>query len=255
MSNPSNKGWGPGWPVSRLADQVPFKFITGRVHKDIHDLMYLLCEETERRGYRIRPEWSWGYSSRPIGNTTRPSFHSWGLAIDINAPVNPMKNPLTTDMPSWMPEMWESYGFRWGGNYRGTPDAMHYEFMGTPADAREMTKKARKEFDAPVAAKPPPEPIGQGVLENMERLSLSNERSPSGSRDGWKRCQSLLAAAGFPPARTFNSKGEPDGIPGSGTRAALGQFQRRARTGFNSSPATPDFIVGKNTWSALLGIS
>jgi len=83
------RGWGPGWPTSRLADQVPLKYITGRIHKDIHELVSLLCQETERRGYGINPKWSWGYASRPIAGTRVPSNHSWGLAIDINAPVNP----------------------------------------------------------------------------------------------------------------------------------------------------------------------
>ena len=141
------RGWGPGWPTNRFADQKPLRWITGRVHKDIHELMDLLCAETERRGYSIRRDWSWGYANRPIGNSRTPSNHSWGLAIDINAPTNPQRRPLTTDMPSWMPRLWKSYGFRWGGDYQNSaPDAMHYEFMGTPTDARVQTERARRAF-------------------------------------------------------------------------------------------------------------
>lgn len=142
-----NRGWGPGWPVNRLADQKVLKYITGRVHKDIHELVSLLCAETERRGYKIRKDWSWGYASRPIAGTRTPSNHSWGLAVDINAPKNPWKRPLTTDMPDWLPALWKRYGFRWGGDYqKSTPDPMHFEFMGTPTDAKVMTERARKDL-------------------------------------------------------------------------------------------------------------
>jgi hypothetical protein len=119
-------------------------YITGSVHKDLHELISLLCAETERRGYKIRRDWSWGYASRPIAGTKTPSNHSWGLAVDLNAPTNPQRRPLTTNMPPWMTALWRSYGFRWGGDYTSsTPDPMHYEFMGTPAQAREQTARAR----------------------------------------------------------------------------------------------------------------
>jgi hypothetical protein len=62
--------------------------------------------------------------------------------VDINAPTNPHGDTLVTDMPDWMPQLWSAYGFRWGGTYT-RPDAMHYEFMGTPTDARHFTDIAR----------------------------------------------------------------------------------------------------------------
>ena len=40
-------------------------------------------------------------------------------------------------IPAVMGAFWETYGFRWGGNYSGTQDWMHMEFMGTPAQAAE----------------------------------------------------------------------------------------------------------------------
>lgn len=57
-----------------------------------------------------------------------------------------MKRPLTTNVPAWMVKLWNHYGFAWGGHYRGTPDPMHFEFMGTPTDADEMTEKAIREL-------------------------------------------------------------------------------------------------------------
>lgn len=60
-----------------------------------------------------------------------------------------------------------------------------------------------------------------------------------------KRVQSLLAANGFPPAKSFKANGVPDGIAGSGTDAAIRSFQRH-------KSLAVDGIVGKNTYTRLL---
>lgn len=140
MSDAEARGWGPGWPTPRVKDMA---WITVRgvtmpngVHKLIAPIVTMLLEETMRRGYALTPGWCWGYANRPISGSATASNHSWGLAVDLNAPTNPHRRPLTTDMPRWLPELWETWGFRWGGSYTGKPDAMHYEFMGSPTDAR-----------------------------------------------------------------------------------------------------------------------
>lgn len=142
----SGRGWGPGWPNCQRDQIVTVSFAGGLrlpVHQGIAELVGLLVEETERRGYDVRDGQSWGFACRAIRGTSTPSNHSWGLAVDINAPANPMGSRLVTDMPNWMPELWEGFGFRWGGRYRSRPDAMHYEFMGTPQMAATQTLRAR----------------------------------------------------------------------------------------------------------------
>lgn len=144
----ADRGWGPGWPTDRRRDMVAVKaplsgatFPAG-VHRNIAELVTVLLEVTERRGYRCVVGWCWGYNNRPISRTRTPSNHSWGLAVDINAPTNPHTNRLVTDMPDWMPAMWEDCGFRWGGRYARRPDAMHYEYMGRPQDVQRHLERA-----------------------------------------------------------------------------------------------------------------
>jgi hypothetical protein len=77
--------------------------------------------------------------------------NSWGLAVDINSLANPYQFPRRTDMPTWMPLLWNRYGFAWGGNYNddgrlSKADSMHYEFMGSPADADALTSLALYEL-------------------------------------------------------------------------------------------------------------
>ena len=177
-----------------------------KVRAEIRELLILLLEETERRGYRLHDGWCWAYAcrgiKRPDGTMSdTPSNHSWGLALDLNAPANPnTSGPLVTDMPTWMPELWESYGFRWGGNYRkyggSTVDAMHYEFMGSVADAARYTEKARQEIGGEVCAKcdalsegvraflTDVEPTQEGEARAMYRaLRRASERPKAGAHD------------------------------------------------------------------------
>lgn len=143
------RGWGPGWPrcqYDKWKTVTTPRGVRLSVHRDLAELVLLLIRETERRGYLLRAGQCWGSACRSIRGSSSPSNHSWGLAIDINAPANPMTSRLVTDMPGWMPNLWNSYGFRWGGDYSGRKDAMHYEFLGTPADAKTYTEKARREL-------------------------------------------------------------------------------------------------------------
>ena len=149
----AHSSWGSGWPNCQPSKidqsfQVTGTEFPGGVRHELVELVTMLVQETKDRGYRFGtdddPSYGcWGYSCRAISGSNTPSNHSWGLAVDINAPSNPYTSPIVTDMPPWMPQLWEEYGFRWGGNYSGDKDAMHYEFMGSVADAAHQTERAR----------------------------------------------------------------------------------------------------------------
>jgi D-alanyl-D-alanine carboxypeptidase len=151
VADATDRGWGQGWPHCQTDKIVPLtvkrcSFPAG-VRREIKELATILLEETERRGYHLHPGWCWGFSCRPItGTTTVPSNHSWGLALDINAPSNPYGPVLHTDMPSWMPRLWARYGFRWGGTYSGNKDAMHFEYVKSRSSVARYTRKARREL-------------------------------------------------------------------------------------------------------------
>ncbi|MDP9388509.1 MAG: peptidoglycan-binding protein [Actinomycetota bacterium] len=139
------RGWGPGWPSDNSSKMTTVRAggIALSVRAELGPLVEWLVNETTNRGYGLRHGQCWGFANRAIRGTNRPSNHSWGLAVDLNAPANPMGPQLITDMPSWMVELWTSKSFRWGGNYTGRKDAMHYEFMGTPDDARRLVAEVR----------------------------------------------------------------------------------------------------------------
>jgi len=84
-------------------------------------------DELENSGYTIKS--IGGYANRNIAGTGQKSFHSLGVAIDINPSTNPHTFPpkgLVTDMPSNVAQMAAKYGLGWGGNWRSSKDAMHF---------------------------------------------------------------------------------------------------------------------------------
>lgn len=153
------RGWGRGWPANRQADMVQVRgggvSVPAGVHREIAELTRLLLDETVRRGYRLVPGWCWGYARRPIRGTLRPSNHSWGLAVDLNAPRN--AQGTRGDIPDHIVSLWERYGWEWGGWWKGRArDPMHFEFAGDRDDALLMTQAASR--DLRPGNKPPPLP-------------------------------------------------------------------------------------------------
>ena len=219
----SARGWGSGWPDCQQDKLVTITRPDGLrlpVHEAIAQLITILIDETERRGYDVKTGQSWGFACRPIrGTSSTPSNHSWGLAVDINAPSNPMRTEFVSDMPTWMPSLWWEYGLFWGGWYRTTKDPMHYEFLGTPGDLREVTGRAKREL---------------GGAPSVPYPSFGEES------DRVRRVQERLVELGFDP-------GPIDGIYGSMTRAAVESFEG----------ATPrlvsqaDGLFGPLTWKLL----
>ena len=138
----------PGQGGVSFEEDVEFP---GSVRGEIHELVSLLLQVSERRAYiNLQPGWCWGGGCRAIKRpdgtfTDTPSNHSWGLALDINAPEN-VFGGATHTIPAAMARLWNIYGFRWGGDYPNSKDWMHFEFMGTPEDAHAMTEKARLEL-------------------------------------------------------------------------------------------------------------
>lgn len=168
MTDALSRGWGKGWPVNRRPDMADAgaRGVTVPVHKTIAPLVDYLFEETFRLGYQIKAKQTWGYANRPVtGNGKVASNHSWGLAVDINAPSNPYRKDgrLVTDIPPAVVALWKKWGFRWGGDYKGAKDPMHMEFLGTPAEAKAFVAKIPK----PAPPAPPME-----VLPMLEPFTV-----------------------------------------------------------------------------------
>lgn len=153
---PSTKGWGAGWPNCQdKAKQGRSSLFFPGVHTDIAELVGILVAECEDRGFKFLDPGCWGFGCRATksasGNLSgaTPSFHSWGLGVDVNAPLNVFgadreNTQLGKPEFAWFVMLWRTYGFYWLGPAIG--DWMHFSFCGSPADAAVMTEKARREL-------------------------------------------------------------------------------------------------------------
>ena len=72
----------------------------------------------------------WGYAFRMIrGSTDKLSNHSSGTAIDLNATKHPLGKVGTfpSEKVPMIRALAKKYGLKWGGDYKGRIDEMHFE--------------------------------------------------------------------------------------------------------------------------------
>ncbi len=119
----------PGWRAHRH-ETVP---ILGAVtcNRRIFPQLEAALREIVARGLadEIHPdEYAGCYYPRFIAGTTRLSNHSFGLALDLNVPGN--QRGTVGEMNRDVVQIFESWGFTWGGHWRYT-DPMHFEATGS----------------------------------------------------------------------------------------------------------------------------
>jgi hypothetical protein len=278
VASASARGWGPGWPhcqTDRLSTVVVGGGVRLAVRREIAPIVAALCAETVSRGYRLRSGQCWGFACRSIRGRNVASNHSWGLAVDLNSLANPMGSRLVTDMPSWLPALWRAHGFRWGGDYSGRKDAMHFEYVRTPRAAAESAARLRPAAKA--AAKPAAKPAASPAPKQAPKQASGPAPKPAGkapSATGAPRpappfplpanhyfgvdrtpdCHTGRDPADRAHVRTLQSRLvergwdlRPDGADGwfgKVTRQVVEDFQREKGLG-------ADGRVGPRTWRAL----
>lgn len=150
----SSRGWGtPDQLFGRIITVRPAG-IALQVNEHVAPLFDGFCREIADRGYPLdRVKDDWGYAKRKIrGSSTTWSNHAWGLAVDLNATTNPMTEDSRshTDMPPWVIDTASRYGLFWGGHYSGARrDPMHFEYLGTPAQAAQLIRSLSGSGQAP----------------------------------------------------------------------------------------------------------
>ena len=177
------RGWGPGWPTNRIKDQVWVQAQRSRVrfhvHHGIAPIIKFLIDEVERRGYLLHvpgqtPD-DWSFNSRPIRGTNRPSNHSWGLAIDIDATEYP-QGQRRNQPQRWVIDLFRAYGFEYGGDW-SNPDPMHLEFAGSVSEARWLVAALAASHvvkqPAPVPATVPPPYVPPLPITKQEAIDMA----------------------------------------------------------------------------------
>lgn len=88
------------------------------------------------------------YNPRKVrGSATKWSNHAYGAAIDLNAEENGFGGGHGT-MPQPVINAFKRQGARWGGDYRGRTDPMHFEFCDASGYPGPVTLMDAPETDA-----------------------------------------------------------------------------------------------------------
>lgn len=220
------------------------------------------------------------YNCKSLGSGW--SLHAEGRATDLG--TAPYGNPSGGGWPGWGWELANALrdnsaelGIQcvifdrriWSGahpdagwrTYSGSnPHTGHLHAELTPTAAANLTAA---QVEAVIGGSPAPPPPSAGdwrkeLIGNMQLVNLSRVTSASAT---WvrgpsvARLQGWLLSDGYGPAGLVARNGRPDGIGGPATRRLLGDAQRKHRTGRPSNPSQPDYVAGRNTWSALGGLS
>lgn len=121
---------------------------------DVHTVFeYLATQLHERVEPIVRSDWhqadDWGFYYRSTtGDPSTLSCHSSGTAIDYNATRHPYGVAASRNFSEeQIAEIRKICAFigvvRWGGDYRGNPDAMHFEIIGNPDQVAAAARKIR----------------------------------------------------------------------------------------------------------------
>lgn len=192
-----------GWPVSpNEADLDITPLVVGGVAFSpgvrggkVHDLLSYVAHAVHTRVQKANSTYGcWGYSFRENVNSPGEwSNHASGTAIDFNATRHPNGQPTVLNWTA--DQIIEIYKIldevdnvvRWGGDYEGTPDAMHFE-INVPPDQLDVAipevPKAGSVWPIGVQF------IDLNDLENMPELTEMSVSYPthmaySGGQAGW----------------------------------------------------------------------
>lgn len=149
-----------GWPASSSAKELKitpliFKgesFAPGVPFGDVHQVfswliadLDALVEPVWKPGWHAQDDWGWAF--RQNRNANNLSCHASGTAIDYNATrhgngVPTLKSWTAAQAARIRNLLKVNYRglIRWGGDFTGTPDSMHFEIIGTPGQLRTLVR-------------------------------------------------------------------------------------------------------------------
>jgi peptidoglycan hydrolase-like protein with peptidoglycan-binding domain len=233
--DPRKIGW--DYPPTRLR---PFSYgghsFPQGVDERVAPLFTVLLDRlTSLPGFRLHSgsgldDGDWGAQDRNVRGGSNLSFHAAAVAIDVNAPWNPLGVANPPASPYRVPDVADQIaldlGILWGGNHRFTrKDRMHFEVHKTPAEVA---------GDQVPALPPPAFPLAAGWAYGMAGRGakvVSGSWNPGPYTAAIQMIQRVVRAS-------------PDGVYGPRTDAAV-------RTGQALHRIVVDGLVGPITWRKL----
>lgn len=145
-----------GWPASPngadigiVTVKVPVKQGTAsvQVSSKVAHIFEHLIKWFDENIEPVKPGETGGYNYRPIRGYEDQgilSNHASGTAIDINSVAHYLgkENTFPPEQMKMLSEKAKALGLRWGGDYRGRKDEMHFEVDFAPTDTTAISSRA-----------------------------------------------------------------------------------------------------------------
>lgn len=147
-----------GWPVvgqGSVVDRAVLgvEFPNGWLKGDVDVIFTYLIGRLHREVERLDDGGCWGWFVKNIEGSSSISNHASGTAIDYNAPAHPMgvRNTYSSAKRSKIRAILDDLDgvVRWGGDYSGRPDDMHFEINKNAAAVRKVAARIKGE-DVPI---------------------------------------------------------------------------------------------------------
>jgi hypothetical protein len=220
---------GGGFPASGIPKTIGIKTyrvpdidtkISLALRSDVAPILLYVAQQFHRRVERLHPGWNWGYAYRPVRGSSRPSFHAAGVAIDLNAPRHPLgsspRRTFTARQRMQIAAILREVGgtVRWGGNYAGRKDPMHFEVTASPARARTVAKR--------LAGKATIRPVPSAGVRSVRPVALTRVLR-------WRRLRPLMRGADVAAVQRIAGvpRADRDGRYGRQSVAYVKAYQHR----------------------------
>lgn len=172
-----------GWPVVYSSDDLQKTLAGQRMPNgvrrgDVEVVLGYVAEQFHRRVEPLVTGWCWGWNNRAVTGGTAPSNHASATAIDLNAPNHPYgkANTFTPVQRDTIHDILAEVGggvVRWGGDYTGNRDDMHFEINAGVGAVAAAAARIRAIQPPP----PSPEPIRNQEEHHMQVKAGTNVKS------------------------------------------------------------------------------
>jgi len=229
-----------GWPAPP-AHLEPLSWITGSVAAgDVHTVFNYLCQRFNAEVEKINKAWSWGYSYRDIIGSSTLSNHASGTAIDLNAPAHVLgvTGSFSAKQNAAIQKILKDLEgtVRWGGNYKGRKDEMHFGIITNSTTLRGIAQRIKKnQLPGQVPSwVPSPSAISNlGIIQSQFRIAQGLDLGDIQRYHGTGNIQIALN-------KKYGAGLVVDGYVGKRTVAAWKAHE--LRVGGTGRAATPDML-------------
>lgn len=126
----------------------------------------------------------WGWAYRDVRGATSLSNHASGTAVDVNAPLHPLGS-MSTFTPAQRQRIRSIVTacagvVRWGGDYSGRKDEMHFEIVGDVTAVANLATAIRKNQEGAEMAWGPNDLLTQELWHQYSEADARKYGLPAG---------------------------------------------------------------------------